>query len=65
MFFYTPAVSMAYGDMQLLRSQVGFGQLIRNVHRWGAHLMVLAVVFHLVRVFVRRCATRRRGSSTG
>ncbi len=52
MFFYTPAVSMAYGDMQLLRSQVGFGQLIRNVHRWGAHLMVLAVVFHLVRVFV-------------
>ncbi|MCU0617784.1 MAG: cytochrome b N-terminal domain-containing protein, partial [Gemmatimonadaceae bacterium] len=52
MFFYTPAVSMAYGDMQQLRSQVGFGQLIRNVHRWGAHLMVLAVVFHLVRVFV-------------
>jgi len=52
MFFYTPAVTMAYGDMQLLRTQVGFGQLIRNVHRWGAHLMVLAVVFHLVRVFV-------------
>ena len=52
MFFYTPAVTMAYGDMQALRAQVGFGQLIRNVHRWGAHLMVLAVVFHLVRVFV-------------
>lgn len=52
MFFYTPAVTMAYGDMQVLRSQVGFGQLIRNVHRWGAHLMVLAVVFHLVRVFI-------------
>jgi quinol-cytochrome oxidoreductase complex cytochrome b subunit len=52
MFFYTPAVSMAYGDMQQLRAQVGFGQLIRNVHRWGAHLMVLAVVFHLVRVFM-------------
>ncbi|MCC7054336.1 MAG: cytochrome b N-terminal domain-containing protein [Gemmatimonadaceae bacterium] len=52
MFFYTPAVSMAYGDMQQLRAQVGFGQLIRNVHRWGAHLMVLAVVLHLVRVFV-------------
>jgi quinol-cytochrome oxidoreductase complex cytochrome b subunit len=51
MFFYTPAVTMAYGDMQQLRSQVGFGQLIRNVHRWGAHLMVLAVVLHLVRVF--------------
>jgi len=52
MFFYTPSVNMAYGDMQQLRAQVGFGQLIRNVHRWGAHLMVLAVILHLVRVFV-------------
>ncbi|MCU0627424.1 MAG: cytochrome b N-terminal domain-containing protein, partial [Gemmatimonadaceae bacterium] len=52
MFFYTPAVTMAYGNMQELRTQVGFGQLIRNVHRWGAHLMVLAVTLHLVRVFV-------------
>ncbi len=51
MFFYTPAVSIAYGDMERLKTQVGFGQLIRNVHRWGAHLMVLTVVLHLVRVF--------------
>ena len=52
MFFYTPSVSSAYGDMQQLRTGVGFGQLIRNVHRWAAHLMVLAVFFHLVRVFL-------------
>lgn len=52
MFFYTPAVTFAYGDMQALRTQVGFGQLIRNVHRWAGHLMVIAVVLHLVRVFV-------------
>ncbi len=51
MFFYTPAVTMAYGDMQRLRTAVGFGQLIRNVHRWSAHLMVLTVVLHLARVF--------------
>ncbi len=52
MFFYTPAITMAYGDMQRIRTEVGFGQLIRNVHRWGAHLMVIAVVLHLVRVFL-------------
>lgn len=51
MFFYTPAVTMAYGDMQRLRTQVGFGQLIRNTHRWSAHLMVLTVVLHMARVF--------------
>jgi len=51
MFFYTPAVGSAYGDMQQLKTGVGFGQLVRNVHRWSAHLMVLAVVLHLVRTF--------------
>ena len=34
-----------------MKTGVGFGQLIRNVHRWAAHLMVLVVGLHLVRVF--------------
>jgi quinol-cytochrome oxidoreductase complex cytochrome b subunit len=50
MFLYTPAVTMAYGDLQRVRTAVGFGQLLRNVHRWSAHLMVLVVVLHLMRV---------------
>jgi quinol-cytochrome oxidoreductase complex cytochrome b subunit len=52
MFFYTPAVGSAYGDMQHLKTDIGFGQLVRNVHRWSAHLMVLAVVLHLIRTFL-------------
>ncbi len=51
MFFYTPAVGSAYGDMQQIKTGVGFGELVRNVHRWSAHLMVLAVFLHMVRVF--------------
>jgi len=51
MFVYTPSVGSAYGDMQHLKTGVGFGQLIRNVHRWAAHLMVLVVGLHLIRVF--------------
>jgi quinol-cytochrome oxidoreductase complex cytochrome b subunit len=51
MFFYTPSVTSAYGDMQTLKTQVGFGQLIRNVHRWSAHLMVVVLFLHMVRVF--------------
>jgi quinol-cytochrome oxidoreductase complex cytochrome b subunit len=51
MFVYTPSVGSAYGDMQRLKTGVGFGQLIRNIHRWAAHLMVLTVGLHLVRVF--------------
>ena len=28
-----------------------FGDLVRNMHRWGAHLMVLSVTLHMARVF--------------
>ena len=51
MFFYHPAVPDAYFDMHNLATGVAFGQFVRNVHRWSAHLMVLVVALHLLRVF--------------
>jgi quinol-cytochrome oxidoreductase complex cytochrome b subunit len=53
MFLYVPSPSTAYGDIQSLQTQVAFGQYIRNVHRWSAHLMVIAVAAHMARVFYR------------
>ena len=53
MFFYLPSPLSAYGDIQYLQTDVAFGQFIRNVHRWSAHLMVLAVAAHMARVFYR------------
>ena len=64
MFFYHPIPPDAYFDMHALATTVAFGQFVRNVHRWSAHLMVLAVFLHLLRVFYAG-AYRRRGSSTG
>jgi quinol-cytochrome oxidoreductase complex cytochrome b subunit len=46
--------------MQQLRTGIGFGQLVRNVHRWSAHLMVLVVVLHLARVFFAGAYKRPR-----
>jgi quinol-cytochrome oxidoreductase complex cytochrome b subunit len=51
MFFYHPTVPDAYFDMHTLATGVSFGQFVRNVHRWSAHLMVLVVFLHLMRVF--------------
>ncbi len=51
MFNYVPSVERAYGYIITLQTQVPFGQLLRNLHRWGAHLMVIVVVLHMVRVF--------------
>lgn len=51
MFFYTPSIERAYGDILALQTQVPLGQLMRNIHRWAAHLMIIAVVLHMFRVF--------------
>ncbi len=55
MFFYRPSAGagqeLAYADMQRLRDTVTFGDLVRNMHRWGAHLMVFTVFLHMARVF--------------
>ena len=51
MFNYAPTVERAYAYMNSLQTMVPFGQLLRNMHRWGAHLMVLSVVLHMARVF--------------
>jgi quinol-cytochrome oxidoreductase complex cytochrome b subunit len=51
MFFYIPSVDRAYQDIIAIENSVAFGSLIRNMHRWGAHLMVLTVFLHMMRVF--------------
>lgn len=52
MFYYHPTETMAYSDIKSLEFDVPFGMLLRNMHRWGAHMMVLAVWFHMYRVFL-------------
>ncbi len=51
MFYYVPSVERAYEDMQALDTDVRFGMLMRNLHRWMAHGMVLIVLMHMMRVF--------------
>jgi quinol-cytochrome oxidoreductase complex cytochrome b subunit len=51
MFYYVPSVDRAYGDVATLETQVRFGMLIRNLHRWMAHAMVITVLLHMMRVF--------------
>jgi quinol-cytochrome oxidoreductase complex cytochrome b subunit len=51
MFYYVPTVELAYRSMQDLRFAVSFGIVTRNLHRWGAHAMVITVWLHMCRVF--------------
>ena len=51
MFYYRPATAVAYQDMKDLETVVTFGMLLRNMHRYAAHAMVILVFLHMVRVF--------------
>jgi quinol-cytochrome oxidoreductase complex cytochrome b subunit len=51
MFYYIPDVNVAYQNINQLNSAVSFGLLVRNMHRWAAHLMVVSVTLHMIRVF--------------
>lgn len=52
MFYYRPAVGLAYRDIKDLQFAVTLGRFLRNCHRWAAQAMVLAVIAHMVRVFL-------------
>ena len=52
MFYYRPVPDYAYMDMKTLEYAVQFGIVLRNLHRWGAHLMVICVMLHMLRVFL-------------
>ncbi len=51
MFYYIPSVERAYPTMKAIQTSVSLGQFTRAMHRWAAHLMVLAVALHMARVF--------------
>src|ERR1700683_1732187 len=38
MFYYHPSKVVAFRDILYLEHDVPFGKLLRNMHRWGAHL---------------------------
>ena len=52
MFYYHPSKVQAFRDILYLEHDVPFGKLLRNMHRWAAHLMVIAVWLHMFRVFL-------------
>lgn len=51
MFFYRPVPALAYADILELRHTVFLG-MMREIHRWAGHAMVVVVILHMLRVFL-------------
>jgi quinol-cytochrome oxidoreductase complex cytochrome b subunit len=59
-FVYEPSVQGAYASIVYLESQVPFGQLLRNLHRWSGYGLMLSAFLHLLRVFYTGAYTSSR-----
>src|SRR5580700_5201543 len=51
MFYYRPTLQWAYQDILDLRDVTTLG-VLRELHRWGAHAMVITTWLHMYRVFL-------------
>ncbi len=52
MIYYVPSPDQAFDSVLYITTQVPAGWLIRGVHHWGASLLVVLSVLHMVRVII-------------
>ena len=52
MFYYHPSKVQAFRDILYIMNDVPFGNILRNMHRWAAHSMVMTTWLHMMRVFM-------------
>ena len=63
MVHYTPSIERAYTSIQDIIYIVPGGKLIRNMHRWAGHTMIVIVFLHMARVFYTAAYSKRRKSN--
>lgn len=51
MVYYRPTEETAFESVKFIMNRAQFGWLIRGLHAWGANLMILMVVLHMMRTF--------------
>ncbi|MBI4475201.1 MAG: cytochrome b N-terminal domain-containing protein, partial [Acidobacteria bacterium] len=60
MFYYKPYPDVAYQSIKDIHFVVPTGRFIRNIHRWSANFMVVAVIAHMARAFYTASYRRPR-----
>jgi ubiquinol-cytochrome c reductase cytochrome b subunit len=48
---YAPTPGEAYNSVRYIITEVTGGRMIRNLHHWGASMMIVVVLLHMVQVF--------------
>lgn len=59
-FYYVPHPAEAFESVVRITTEIRFGWFIRSIHKWSAHLMVLTLMLHMMRVFFTSAYRRPR-----
>lgn len=59
-FFYEPLPVKAYESVQHIQSSVFLGALVRSMHHWTGHFLVVVIGLHLLRIFFNGAFYRPR-----
>src|SRR6266699_4763229 len=51
-FNYAPTPGDAYNSLRYIMTELTGGRMIRGLHHWGASMMIVVVVLHMVQVFL-------------
>jgi ubiquinol-cytochrome c reductase cytochrome b subunit len=49
--YYSASPDHAYDSIEYIQHQVASGSFLRGIHHWGASVMVILIVAHMIRVF--------------
>ena len=58
--YFQPSSSTAYESVRYLTDEVAYGWYLRSLHKWGATLMIAAVILHQMRVYFTGAYRRPR-----
>jgi len=50
--YYVPSATEAFGSIRFIDEELPTGRLVRSLHVWSASGMVVAVLVHMIRVYV-------------
>ena len=51
-FNYAPTPGEAYNSLRYILTEVTAGRIMRGLHHWGASMIIVIVVLHMVQVFI-------------
>lgn len=60
LMYYQPGEATSYESIRYITTKVPFGWLVRSVHCWSAHLMIISLVVHMFSTMVLKAYRKPR-----